>query len=318
MKEGAAIRFLLVALPAGLLALGVGAMVATYLKRDERPIDPNEAKRLDAASLMRRPVSAVDLQGAVEMLSLRIGERHGGRPEALEQAVVWIESMLGPANLGYLVERHVFEAEGGEARNLVAELPGRKRRREFIVVGARYDSSPGSEGANANASGVAALLSLARAFAGDPQERALRFVAFAGGEGAGSLAYARRCQARGETIVAMLCLDSLAFAEGEGLVFSGGEDSRYFLDAAKGAFSAAASVPAALGLPDPSGQTFAALSDAGSFLQVGYPGVLATGAATPAAPGFGLSPNDSREVDPARLEEATRGLEAVLRAWANP
>ncbi len=90
-------------------------------------------------------------------------------------------------------------------RNLIAELPGRERRKEIIVVGAHYDSLPGSPGANDNASGVAALVALARTFAGDPQERTIRFVAFANGAGAlddttGSLVYANRCRARGETV----------------------------------------------------------------------------------------------------------------------
>jgi len=51
-----------------------------------------------------------------------------------------------------------------------------------VVVGAHYDSVWGCPGANNNASGVAALLELARAFRAVKQSRTLRFVAFANEE----------------------------------------------------------------------------------------------------------------------------------------
>ena len=46
------------------------------------------------------------------------------------------------------------------------------------VLAAHYDSSPGSPGANDNASGVAALLELSRLFLASSPKRTLRFVAF--------------------------------------------------------------------------------------------------------------------------------------------
>lgn len=323
MKEGAVIRFLLVALPGGLLLLGVAAMVSTHLRSGWKPEDPNEAKRLEAAALMRRPVAREHLAASVEMLAGRIGERNAGRPDALEQAAVWIESMLGPGNLGYLVEHQVFEAEGREFRNLVAELPGKERRREIILVGASYDTPPGSPGAVTNASGVASLLALARALAGDPQERTLRFVAFAQGHGAsgpddfsGSAAYARRCRERGEQIVAMLCPDSLGLAGDGGLRLVGDESARYFLDAAKVAFSAASELP--VRLADPDSMAASGRSEAASFARVEIPAVLATARRPLEEKGAAPSADRPEAVSIEALEDATRGLEGVLRAWANP
>ena len=144
-------------------------MVNTQFYDKESQLDPNEEIRLDAAALNRRPVSRDDLGKSLEILATRIGERHLGKPESLESAAVWIESSLGGANLGYVVERHPYEVEGKTVRNLVAELPGRERRDEIVVVGAHYDTVPGSQGANDNGSGIAALISLARAFAGEAQ-----------------------------------------------------------------------------------------------------------------------------------------------------
>jgi hypothetical protein len=317
MKEGALIRFLLVALPAGLFVFGVGAMFVSHQRAKTAPTDPNEAVRLEAASLKRGPVDRTDLARSLEMLANRIGERHAAKPESLESAALWFESTIGPANLGYLVERHVFEIGGGrEVRNLIAELPGRERRKEIIVVGAHYDTIPGSPGANDNASGIAALVALARTFAGDPQERTIRFVAFANGAGAldettGSLVYANRCRARGETVVAMLSLDSLGLLPQGGTVsFTGAADAYYFIDSARGAFAKAAGVPASAPSDD-SAPAIVGTTDQEAFAKAGYPAV-----ATVVGPPPSVTTSDA--VDPDALAAITIGVERILQFWANP
>jgi len=325
MKEGAIIRFLVVALPAGLFLLGAAAMFMTHLDRGGEPVDPNEAVRLEAAALKRRPVSRGDLANSLEILANRIGERHQGKPESLESAALWIESTLGGGNIGYTVERQSFESGGVEVRNLVAELPGRGRRDEIIVVGAHYDTDPGSPGANDNGSGVAALVALARAFAGDPQGRTIRFAAFVNGapshlqtETMGSLVYGNRCLARGERIVVMLALDSLGdLHEGNAISIIGGEDSFYFVDSALVAFSGASPVPvqgkaASTGGPSP-GPT-----DSGPIPLTGYPLVEIFVKAVPRSLGPGTAPDTLDKIDLGTLEGTTIGIEAVLRAWANP
>ncbi len=317
MKEGALIRFLLVALPAGLFVFGVGAMFVSHQRAKTAPTDPNEAIRLEAAALKRGPVDRADLARSLEMLATRIGERHAAKPDSLESAALWFESTVGPANLGYLVERHVFEiGEGREVRNLIAELPGRERRKEILVVGAHYDSLPGSPGVNDNASGVAALVALARAFAGDPQERTIRFVAFANGAGplndtTGSLVYANRCRARGETVVAMISLDSLGQVPDGGTVsFTGAADAYYFIDSARGAFAKAAEVPASAP-SDASTPVTEGTTDQEAFARADYPAVAAV-VSPPPAP----AANDA--ADPDTLAKITIGLERILRFWANP
>jgi len=324
MKEGAVIRFLLVALPAGLLILGVGAMFYSQIQAKKEPADPNETVRLEAASLKRAPVDGGDLARSLEMLATRIGERHAGKPDLLESAALWFESTVGPANLGYLVERHVFEiGDGREVRNLIAELPGRERRKEIIVVGAHYDSLPGSPGANDNASGVAALVALARAFAGDSQERTIRFVAFANGAGAlddttGSLVYANRCRSRGENVVVMLSLDSLGrLYKDDAISFVGAEDSFYFIDSALGAFSNTSKVPAQGGT-FPAKQPGPQMVDQCAFSQSGFPAVAAFAKVVPDGSNQDAASDTPEGVDLQTIEESTRGFEAILRFWANP
>lgn len=343
MKEGAWIRFLIVALPAGLLIMGVFSMVNTQFYDKESQLDPNEEIRLDAAALNRRPVSREDLGKSLETLATRIGERHLGKPEQLESAAVWIESTLSGANLGYLVERHPYEVGGKTVRNLVAELPGRERRDEIIVVGAHYDTVPGSPGANDNGTGIAALISLARAFAGDAQGRTVRFAAFVNEEmpyfqteAMGSLVYAKACRARQEKIVAMICLETIGFysdeegsqkippglteefpTTGNFLAFVGNEDSRYLVDAAKSAFHSVSSNPA-LGGVFPVDVPGVGWSDHWAFWEAGFPAVMITDTAPYRYPHYHLATDTVDKIDLAKLEEATRGIKAIIDALANP
>lgn len=343
MKEGAPIRFLLVAFPVGLIVLGAASMIFTYLRQESAPLDANEAERLEAAALNRRAVNREDLATALDILTHRIGERHLGKPESLESTAIWLESTLGSGNIGYFVERQTYEVDGQMVRNLIAELPGRSRRGEIIVVGAHYDTVSGSPGANDNGSGLAALLSLARAFAGDPQARTLRFVCFVNEEPPyfqtdkmGSLVYAMRCQDRGEKIVTMLSLDTLgAYSEAEGsqqsppglaealpskgnfLAWVGDEASRYFVESAAAVFAQAVSLPVH-GRVSNGSVPESAWSDHWSFWQAGYPGVLVSDTGPYRSPHY-QSPGDTMErIDLDRLVEATKGIEAVLRVWANP
>lgn len=167
---------------------------------------------------------AGELRRTVEMLAGRIGERNCYRPAAYAQAADWVESEL--AQTGLTVRRLPVTVPGGNpfhcppatVWNLEAVKPGREKPGEVIVVGAHYDSKvatpgwhdhgpplpdrPGTPAANDNASGVAAVLALAKALAGVPTRRTIRFVAFANEEppfyqtGAmGSLVYARACAA---------------------------------------------------------------------------------------------------------------------------
>ena len=102
-----------------------------------------------------------------------------------------------------IAPRQAYEVQGQSFFNIEANLEGRKRPEEVIVVGAHYDSHGPSPGANDNASGVAALLELAEVLRPRSFSRSLRFVAFTNEEepftrslGMGSRQYARRCRER--------------------------------------------------------------------------------------------------------------------------
>lgn len=80
--------------------------------------------------------------------------------------------------LGLEVERPTFEFAGERYRNVVGRLPGREPDRRRLLIGAHFDSVPGSPGADDNASGVAALLECARLLAGERLRRTVEFVGF--------------------------------------------------------------------------------------------------------------------------------------------
>ncbi len=76
------------------------------------------------------------------------------------------------------VTAHTFEHRGQAHTNWILNLPGLDPHRPPILVGAHYDSVPGSPGADDNATGIAVLLELARAFAEQPGKSPLRLAAF--------------------------------------------------------------------------------------------------------------------------------------------
>lgn len=100
-------------------------------------------------------------------------------------------------SFGYEVKRRGFTHGESVAQNLEVEVPGLRRGNELVVLSAKLDANPGSPGADDNASGVAALLVLARRFHGQRALRSVRFVFLSSAgprstpEAQGSVHYAR-------------------------------------------------------------------------------------------------------------------------------
>ncbi len=156
------------------------------------------------------------LRQDVEILSVEIGERNLVLYENLTTTSNFIEKSFIEA--GYGVRRQSYDVSGKPCYNIEVEIPGLERRNEIVIIGGHYDSVIGCPGANDNATGIAALLALARTFAGKKTSRTLRFVAFANEEppyfktsNMGSLVYANRCRKRNENIVAMLSLETIGY-----------------------------------------------------------------------------------------------------------
>ena len=212
------ILLVLLAALALLLALAYRTMIA---------VKPSVTRpQLGAAE--RREIEALEgrLLAHVEMLGRTIGERTLDRPQALQAAAAYIHRVWGEQ--GLTVREEAYEVGGRPCANLVAELRGSRDPERILLVGAHYDSPPGSPGANDNATGVAILLEISRTLRQEPLPRTVRFVAFVNEEppyflteAMGSRVHARGARQRGERIEAMLSLETLGY-------YSNAEGSQHY------------------------------------------------------------------------------------------
>lgn len=116
-------------------------------------------------------------------------------------------------------ETHEFQVRGKTHQNLILNLPSlsKEGKRELppILIGAHYDAVPGTPGADDNATGVAALLELARRFAAEPLNYPVRIVAFDMEEYGmlGSSQYAADLQQQQQPLRLMLSLEMLGYCD---------------------------------------------------------------------------------------------------------
>ena len=119
--------------------------------------------------------------------------------------------------LGELEESRFHTNSAGEGVNLILRLPGQDSNLEPLLVGAHYDGPLHSPGADDNASGVAALLELARRWAKTPPRRPMWLVAFDQEEWGmlGSEALAAQLRAERQQLKLMVSLEMLAYTADE-------------------------------------------------------------------------------------------------------
>jgi len=281
------------------------------------------------------------LRRHVERLAGDIGERHTARPKALAAAADWIEGELRAA--GYEPAREEFDAGGERCRNIIAEVPGAAVGGEILVVGAHYDSAQWTPGADDNATGVAALLEIARAIRGASPRRTVRLVAFVNeeppyyrGSGMGSLVHARAARGRGDRIAAMVSLEMLGCYRdepgsqsfpapfgllypdtGNFIAFVGSAGSRSLVRAAVGSFRKHARFPSEGGAP-PGEVQGVEWSDNWSFRKAGYQGIMVTDTAFFRNPRYHTPRDTPDTVDFERLARVVAGLRRVVLDLASP
>lgn len=177
-----------------------------------KPVTP-KAGLADLAE--REKAYRSELEKDVRFLA-KLGERNADKKWELADAADWIFSELEAA--GYTPRREGYEVDGVAAQNFEASVRGEGDAQEIVVVGAHYDTAKGSPGADDNASGVAAVMALARRFRTATPARAIRFVFFTNEEppyfqteNMGSVVYARGVSERKERVVAMLSVESIGY-----------------------------------------------------------------------------------------------------------
>lgn len=282
---------------------------------------------------------ATALEADVRRLAGEIGERNATAfgMEKLQSAERFLAGAV--AATGLAVERQPYEVRGRTVHNLVAEVPGAGRREEILVVGGHYDSAVGTPGANDNASGVAATLALARAFAARKPARTVRFAFFVNEEppwfqteDMGSLRYARRCRDRAERIMGMLSLETLGYYSdaresqrfdscpplrllypdtGDFVAFVADTKSADLARRVVGSFRGGTRFPAH-GCCLPEAIAGVGWSDHWSFWQAGYPAVMVTDTAPFRYPHYHAPEDTPDKLDYQRLARVVAGLERVV------
>lgn len=117
------------------------------------------------------------------------------------------------------VEIDDFPVRGQIHHNFILNLPpsekASKKRLPPIIIGAHYDSVPGTPGADDNATGVAVLLELAAEFASNPLKYPVQLVAFDMEEYGylGSQHYAAKCKQQQQSIRLMISLEMLGYSD---------------------------------------------------------------------------------------------------------
>jgi len=286
---------------------------------------------------------AARLEATVRHLSGAIGERHFRRGEALDAALRFIREQVG--ELQAAVTEHHFEVSGRRFTNVEVTVPalsGAATEPGCIVVGAHYDTVPGTPGADDNASGVAALIELVRQLGSERFERALRFVFFPNEEppffpdaGMGSAAYAAQLRRAGIDVHVMISLEMLGYYSdraksqryppgmslfypdrGNFIGFVSNLRSRERLLEVKRAFIASSTFPCE-SLAAPEWTVVVGLSDHSSFWKQGYPGLMVTDTAFMRNPHYHQASDTAETLDFERFAKVTEGLVGALRLLAS-
>lgn len=181
------------------------------------------------------------LQGHVQALAGEIGERNHYHRQAYQKAADYIAGQLEQAGYEVDLQRYAIPDEpafkgvvGETATNIEVRKPGTDPDAPWLVIGAHYDTrvgmknwhchgpaipgKTGTPGANDNASGVAALLCLAKRLRNVPTRHGIIFVAYANEEAPffqtdqmGSRQHARRLirEMGKEKVMGMISLETL-------------------------------------------------------------------------------------------------------------
>ncbi len=285
----------------------------------------------------KAPISlAAELEVSVKKLASEIGERNLRHHASLNRAADWIQSEL--ESFKYTVNRQTFKVNGLECHNLIAEIAGTTQPTEIVIIGAHYDTAPGTPGANDNGSGTAATLALAARFATAKPARTLRFVFFTNEEPPyfqteeqmGSLVYARQCRKKNEDIRAVISLETIGYysdepnsqhyppplsllypSTGNFIGFVSDLDSRELLTQIVKAFRKSSSFPSEFATL-PAAVQGVGWSDHWSFWQVDYPAIMITDTAPFRYPHYHQKTDTPDKVNYEKMATVVEGLVPVI------
>ncbi len=156
------------------------------------------------------------LRRHVEALSVDIGERTPFSAGGLARAQAYVRAALEGAGLE--VTEQGYEFGGQRVANLIATPPAAAAAPAYYLIGAHYDTVPGTPGADDNASAVAVLLELGRRLGRHPPAVPVRLAAFTLEESPayltrfqGSRVFVRDLEPKGERVLGAIILEMVGF-----------------------------------------------------------------------------------------------------------
>ncbi|MBX3184326.1 MAG: M28 family peptidase [Polyangiaceae bacterium] len=297
----------------------------------EGALEPlTEEERALSAALRRdvERITALSCPASLATSAVPCGRNPKQRWELAEVAD-WLSGELTSA--GHQVNRQGIELDDGLALNLEVTIPGGE---EVVVIGAYYDSSSGSPGADANASGVAGLLALARSLSGRRHQRTLTFAWYAHRVHAepsavtlGSTVHARALAKSARRVAAMLSLESIGYfsdapsakptpglearPNGDFIAVLGAEPARRLVQHATKTLRRHASLPV-LGGVLPAASAPPAWSDGWAYELLGIPAIQITDTAERRNPHFRTASDTADTLDYDRMARVVSGVEALI------
>lgn len=274
----------------------------------------------------------------VKYLTANIGERNIQHVGSLQASVDYLRSSL--QQTGYEVVEHPYPVGGTVAANVEAFLVGADPT--TVVVGAHYDSVPGTVGADDNATGVAAVLELARLLRGTSLRRTVRFLFFVNEEppyfqteSMGSRFYAQQLRSKGVPVLAMISLETIGFysdtpgsqkyppllgmiypKQGNFIGFVGNSDSRDLVRRACREFRKSTNFPSK-GLAAPADWPGVGWSDQWSFWRESYPAIMITDTAVFRNPNYHTNSDTPDKLDFEKTARVVDGVRRLVEALAN-
>ncbi|MBI4676684.1 MAG: M28 family peptidase [Elusimicrobia bacterium] len=224
--QGGMRKLVRVGVPAALFVfLAVYAVRPTYLM-----VSPEKRRRMLESLAPRVPASepaklsplASRLREHVVFLAGKVGERSAYQPDAGKKARDYVvgefrKAGYAPRVLEYDAGRKTDFVRRQHYANVEAEL-GAGGSELGWLIGAHFDTAPGTPGADDNASAVAVLLETARLLKERAPSKGVRFVAFDTEEppafatrDMGSYRYAKRLQAEGVKVRGVIILEMLGY-----------------------------------------------------------------------------------------------------------
>lgn len=292
------------------------------------PLDPYQERIRD------------NLKTHVAKLAGEIGERNMQHYDGLNRAADYIQQTLEQRE--YQVSEDSYQVNGKTVRILYVEIPGSKNKVEPFVIGAHYDSVEGCPGANDNASGVAAVLELARILKNETPNHSILLAFFPNEEAPyfqtkdmGSLVFAKGFRRDHIKFSGMMAIETVGYysdqpnsqqypsllkslypSTGNFIGFVGNTESREMVNKAISEFRLKTHFPSE-GASLPGFIEGAGWSDHWSFWQVGVPAIMITDTALFRYPYYHKPEDTPDKLDYDRMARVVLGLKRVALKLAD-